>query len=316
MPYQNATVKNVGRRLGLQQSKLREGVSVPDGPFTTVTYSEPPTGDLTLDVFRPEVDSRHSAVLIFHGGGWRAGAKEAVHQQAAALAAAGFTGIAVQYRLLDIAPWPAQLADARAALSWVRSHAAELSIDPTQVVAQGHSAGAHLALMTGTVGAEERPAAVVAYYPATGFYRADQPPPVDPDTPPAPPSLELDAQGRIPSWMLFPPGTDDAELIAASPISVADAAYPPTILLHATQDTVIGSTASIALHRRLCALGVPSDLHIYADRGHGFDLAPSMLAATVHATTSFLERMVTNRRELDAEAEQFSLARLLQAQPR
>lgn len=289
---------------------------MPAGPFTTVTYSQPATGDLTLDVFRPEANSRHSAVLIFHGGGWRAGAKEAVHQQAAALTAAGFTGIAVQYRLLDTAPWPAQLADVRAALHWVRSHTAELSVDPTRVVAQGHSAGAHLALMAGTIDRAERPAAIVAYYPATGFYRADPPLPVDPDTPSAPPSLELDAQGRIPSWMLFPPGTDDAELIAASPISVADATFPPTILLHATADSVIGSDASIALHRRLSGLGVPSDLHIYAGRGHGFDLAPSMLAATIDVTTSFLARMVTNRPELDAEAEQFSFARLLQAQPR
>lgn len=287
-----------------------------DGPFTTVTYSKPATGDLTVDVFRPEFNSRHSAVLIFHGGGWRAGAKEAVHQQAAALAEEGFTGIAVQYRLLDAAPWPAQLADARAALSWVRSHAAELSIDPARVVAQGHSAGAHLALMAGTISKEERPAAIVAYYPATGFYPADPPQPADPDAPPAPPSLEIDALGRIPSWMLFPPGTDDAALIAASPISVADATFPPTILLHATEDSVIGSAASIALHRRLGDLGVPSDLHIYAGRGHGFDLAPSMLAATVQATTSFLARTVTNRSELDAEAEQFSFARLLQAQPR
>lgn len=286
------------------------------GPFTTVTYSQPGTGDLTLDVFAPESNSRHSAILIFHGGGWRAGAKEAVHQQAAALAAEGFLGIAVQYRLLDVAPWPAQLADARAALAWVRSHAAELSIDPARVVAQGHSAGAHLALMTGTIGAEERPAAIVAYYPATGFYPADPPQPADPDAAPAPPALEIDPQGRIPSWMLFPPGTDDAELIAASPISVADGTFPPTILLHATEDSVIGSAASIALHRRLGDLGVASDLHIYAGRGHGFDVAPSMLAATVHATTSFLARTVTNKTELDAEAEQFSLARLLQSQPR
>jgi acetyl esterase/lipase len=289
---------------------------VSDGPFTTVTYSQPATGDLTLDVFRPEVNSRLCAVLIFHGGGWRAGAKEAVHQQAAALAAEGFTAIAVQYRLLGTASWPAQLADTRAALSWTRSHASELNIDPARVVAQGHSAGGHLALMAGTIGTAERPAAIVAYYPATGFYPADPPPPGDPDAPPAPPPIALDAQGRLPGWMLFPPGADDAELLAASPISIADAAFPPTILLHATADSTIGPEASIALHRRLTELGVASDLHIYADREHGFELAPSMLAATVGATTSFLDRTVTSRPALDAEAEQFSFARLLQERPR
>ncbi len=287
-----------------------------DGPFTTATYSQPVTGDLRLDVFRPAANSRQSAVLIFHGGGWRAGAKEAVHQQAAALAAKGFTGVAVQYRLLDTAAWPAQLADARAALSWARVNAAELGIDPARVVAQGHSAGAHLALMTGTIDRAERPAAVVAYYPATGFYQADPPQGAGPGAPPAPGPIDLDAQGRIPSWMLFPPGTSEAELIAASPISIADVTFPPTILLHATKDSTIGPEASIALHRHLTGLGVPSDLHVYAGRDHGFDLAPSMLAGTVSATTSFLERMVTDRAELDAEAEQFSFARLLQAQAR
>lgn len=287
---------------------------MPDGPFTAVTYSQPDTGDLSLDVFRPEVNSRHSAVLIFHGGGWRTGAKEAVHQQAAALAAEGFTGIAVQYRLLDTAPWPAQLADTRDALSWVRANAAELGVDPARIVAQGHSAGAHLALMAGTIAKEERPAAIVAYYPATGFYPAEPPEPGDAGAPPARPSIDLDAQGRIPSWMLFPPGTGDAELTAASPILLADAAFPPTILVHATRDSVIGPEASIALHRHLTNLGVPADLHIYAGRDHGFDLAPSMLAATVRATTSFLERTVTNRPELDEEADQFSFLRLVQDQ--
>jgi len=287
---------------------------VSDGPFTTVSYSQPGTGDLSLDLFRPEINSRHCAVLIFHGGGWRAGAKETVHHQAAALAAEGFTGVAVQYRLLDTAPWPAQLADTRDALSWVRANAAELCIDPARVVAQGHSAGAHLALMVGTIAKEERPAAIVAYYPATGFYAAEPPKPGGAEAPPARPSLELDAQGRIPSWMLFPPGTDDAELTAASPILLADAAFPPTILFHATRDSVIGPEASIALHRRLSSLGVPADLHVYAARDHGFDLAPSMLAATVRATKSFLERTVTNRPELDEEADQFSFLRLLQTQ--
>ncbi len=284
-------------------------------PFTTFTYSQPGTVELRLDVFQPEMNSRGSAVLIFHGGGWRTGSKEDVHHQAAALAAAGFTGIAVQYRLLDTALWPAPLTDVTEALSWVRAHAANFQVDPGRLVAQGHSAGAHLALMTGTLGKEERPAAIVAYYPAVGLYRAEAPPPpADRDAPPARPTLELDAHGQIPSWMLFGPGTPDAELIAASPISLADGAFPPTILLHATADSVIGVQASIAMHRRLSDLGVPTDLHIYADRDHGFDLAPSMLAATVRATTSFLERMVTNRHELDEEADQFSFLRLLQAQ--
>lgn len=283
-------------------------------PFTTSAYSQAGAGELTLDVFTPTSSSRHSAVLLFHGGGWRAGAKEAVHTRAAALAAQGFVGIAVQYRLLDAAPWPAPLADAAAALSWVRNRAQELAVDPARIAVQGHSAGAHIALMTGTLERQERPAAIVAFYPPVGFYLAEPPPPRPPGAPPGPPAAELDEHGQVPSWMLFPPGTADAELVAASPIAIADAAYPPTILFHGTADSAIATAASVALHQRLNELGVPSDLHIYAGRDHEFDRAPSMLAATVAATASFLDRMVIRQPEFDDEAEQFSFLRLIRAQ--
>lgn len=285
-----------------------------DPLFTTSAYSRTEAGELSLDVFPPVSHSRRSAVLLFHGGGWRAGAKEAVHVRAAALAAQGFVGVAVQYRLLDAAPWPAPLADAKAALSWVRNRADELGIDPARVAVQGHSAGAHIALMTGTVDEQDRPAAIVAFYPPAGFYPAEPPPPTAPGAPPAAPAAELDELGQVPSWMLFPPGTADADLVAASPIAVADAAFPPTILFHGTTDSAIASAASVALHRRLDDLGVASDLHIYAGRDHEFDLAPSMLEATVAATASFLDRMVVRRPELDDEAEHFSFLRLIQAQ--
>ena len=285
-----------------------------DPSFTTCAYSRAEAGELSLDVFSPVSNSRRSAVLLFHGGGWRAGAKEDVHARTAALAAQGFVGIAVQYRLLDAAPWPAPLADAKAALSWVRNRADELGIDPARVAVQGHSAGGHIALMTGTVDRQDRPAAIVAFYPPAGFYPAEPPLPTSPGSPPTRPVAELDDLGQVPSWILFPPGTADADLIAASPIAIADAAFPPTILFHGTADSAIATAASVALHQRLNKLGVPSDLHIYAGRDHEFDLAPSMLEATVAATASFLDRVVVRRPELDDEAEQFSFLRLIQAQ--
>ena len=72
--------------------------------FETAAYSRQGITDLALDVFRPTADSRRCAILLIHGGAWRAGAKEDVHQRAAALAAAGFTSVTAQYRLLDAAP--------------------------------------------------------------------------------------------------------------------------------------------------------------------------------------------------------------------
>jgi acetyl esterase/lipase len=133
--------------------------------FDSATYTTAGSTRLGIDIFPPTTENRRCAVLVLHGGAWRAGAKEAVHDRAGSLAAAGVTALAVQYRLLDAAPWPAPLADVSAALAWTRANAAELHVDPEWTVAQGHSAGAHIALMAGTLEPATRPAAIVAYYP-------------------------------------------------------------------------------------------------------------------------------------------------------
>ena len=271
-------------------------------PFQTVAYADRETGKLSLDVFAPAAPSARCAVVVFHGGGWRFGFKEAVHDRAAALAAAGFTAVAAQYRLLDTAPWPAPLHDAADVLAWVRRNAESLDIDHGNVVVQGHSAGGHIALMTGTLEPAQRPAAIAAFYPPVGFYPAEPPPPAEP---PAMPAIELDELGRIPSWMLFPPGTATVELDAASPFSCADAGFPPTAIFHGTDDTLVSPRSSIALHQRLVTLGVPCDLHVYAGLGHEFDMAPSMTAVTAAATASFLARYVTRHAEAADEARRF-----------
>lgn len=273
----------------------------------TLVYERHGGTELFLDVFRHQGGSRHCAVLLLHGGGWRAGSKEAVRPRARALATQGFTAITVQYRLLDAAPWPAPLEDAVTACAWVRDHAATLDIDPAKLVVQGHSAGAQIALMIGTLDADTRPAAIAAYYPAIGFHPAAPPrPPSDPSVPRLPSlPLDVDDLGRIPSWMLFPPETPQSELDAASPITMLHKDFPPTIVFHATADQLIGTHSSMVLHRKLVELGVSTELHIYADRDHEFDMAPSMTQATVATTTSFLDRLVTNREESTAEAQRF-----------
>jgi acetyl esterase/lipase len=267
--------------------------------FETVAYATHAAADLSLDVFPPTAASRRCAVLVLHGGAWRMEAKEAVRDRATALAAQGFTALAVQYRLLGAAPWPAALADATAALAWARANAARLGVDPGQVVVQGHSAGGHIALLTGTLSRAERPAAIAAYYPAIGFYRA---------APPADPSVlaaEADDLGRLPSWVLLPPEASQADLDAASPITLAAPGFPPTILLHGTADRALNARSSLALHQRLLELGVPSDLHLFAGRDHEFDRAPSLTAATAATVASFLARFVTDKEASDAEALRF-----------
>ena len=75
--------------------------------------------------------------------------------------------------------------------------------------------------MTAAAGTGPRPAAVIAYYPPIGFHEVAPPAPGA-----APLPLELDELGRVPSWMLFPPGTPAEDLEAASPIGLIDRDFP------------------------------------------------------------------------------------------
>lgn len=270
-------------------------------PTETHQFAGGGGGALTIDVFRPEGEVNGAAVLVWHGGGWVNGSPADVHDRAAALAAHGYTVFTPQYRLLDVAPWPAPLEDARAALEWVRGQVPHFGIDQDRIAVQGHSAGAHLALMTGTLDSAERPAAVVAYYPPIGFTPAERPDvsqlTVD--------DLKPDDLGRLVSWMLFPEPVSQEILDAASPYLLATEDFPPTALMEGTADGAIPYRAPFHLMDRLTGLGVDSELHLYATRGHEFDRAPSMLEITSRDAASFLERVVFDRARYDEEAERY-----------
>jgi acetyl esterase/lipase len=273
---------------------------MPSTSVQTVTYSTSVGEGLSLGVFRPEPSRQNAgAVLVFHGGAWVSGGPEDVYERAAALANEGFVAFAVQYRLLTTASWPAPLDDARAALAWVREHAADYGVDPAKISVQGHSAGAQLSLLLGAE-ATGRPAAILAYYPPIGFHCAERPEggllALGPDDLAA----QFDDIGRLPSWMLFPTGATEDDLRQASPLDRLDAQFPPTAIFQGTADVPTPPRATALLHTMLVELGVPTDYHVYAGRGHEFDNAPMALRATVAAAASFLDRMVLNR-ESDAE---------------
>jgi acetyl esterase/lipase len=261
---------------------------------------------LHVDIYRPTGSENHAtAVLVAHGGAWRGGDRTMMQPRCAALAARGYTAIAVEYRLLDAAPWPAQAQDVTAAARWTREHAAELGIDPARIVLQGHSAGAHLALMAaaaadgGTLDADFESkgplgpiAAVVAYYPPSQLV-VRQMPAMDANALPSPALMASirGEDGTGPVAMLLGPEATDEEAAAVSPISHAER-LPPTILFHGTKDLLVAPVSSVNLHRRLVDSGVPAELHVIAGAHHEFDMTPSLTELCVRTVDSFLHRHI------------------------
>lgn len=119
-----------------------------------LVYGHAGNRELKLDIFKPQPRSSQNrvAIIFLHGGGWRSGEPSMHHALAQRLALRGYLCITPEYRLSTEALYPAALEDIKAAVRWVRKHARQWGINPGMIAIAGHSAGGHLAALTGTTG--------------------------------------------------------------------------------------------------------------------------------------------------------------------
>lgn len=234
-----------------------------------VVFAHVDDQDLALDVFRAPGDEPKPALVLLHGGGWKAGARGHVNEPARAFASLGYAAVPVSYRLLsgERARFPAAVNDVRCAVRYLRVHAAELGIDPERIGVLGFSAGGHLAAMVATAsdvsalepecpsreGSPEVQAAV-------SFYGAH----------------DLNARfgsgaRRLISDFMGPPNSAE-QRSAASPITYVDEHDPPMLLVHGVRDAVVPVEQSRLMHARLLAAHVPTELVEVREGLHGFSI--------------------------------------------
>jgi len=104
-----------------------------------------------LDLILPDtLDPKPRPLVVFiHGGGWEGRSKENPGTLFALLEGGAYAGASLNYRLSSEAIWPAQIHDVKAAIRWLRAHAADYGIDPGRIAVFGISAGGHLVSMLG-----------------------------------------------------------------------------------------------------------------------------------------------------------------------
>lgn len=128
--------------------------------------------------------------IYLHGGGFTMGSKLlGARPLIYRLAAQGWVCVSVDYRLSRVG-YADQLADARSAIAWTRSHARAYGGDPGTVFIAGGSAGAHLAATAALLGTEAT--GVVGLYGYYGRVGGSGPGPKSPEEcirPDAPPFL-------------------------------------------------------------------------------------------------------------------------------
>jgi acetyl esterase/lipase len=139
---------------------------------------------LRLDVTIPSApvpggETLRPALMQIHGGAWVIGDKR---EQGIPLvnhmAAQGWVGFNVNYRLSPGVAFPDHLIDLKRGLAWIREHADEYGIDPDFICVTGGSAGGHLTALMGLTagldrfqpGFEDADTTVAAAVPFYGIY--------------------------------------------------------------------------------------------------------------------------------------------------
>ena len=104
-----------------------------------------------LDILAPP-DGARAAILYFHGGYWKGGAKEGRRFPGPAWNARGVAWVSVEYRLAPAATVDDIVDDARRAVARFHARAADYGCDPAAIHVAGNSAGGHLAGMLAAEG--------------------------------------------------------------------------------------------------------------------------------------------------------------------
>lgn len=257
-----------------------------------LVYSCPPGyRPLFLDLHVPRHEpagDRPPLVLWVHGGGWVSGSRRRLppgieeHWLIERAILAGFAVALVDYRLASEAPFPAAVADLRAAVRWLRAHAGDFGLDPARVALWGESAGAHIACLAATctrdLGAApggqsenldqpEDPQAIVDWYGPSDIAAMKS------SGAPASAATEVPGGSADPAGVLL--AGSDWDEAAASPLSYVRPGLPPFLVAQGRGDDVVPVAQARAYSTALSKAGVDVE-YAETDGGHVFAGAPVM----------------------------------------
>jgi acetyl esterase/lipase len=231
-----------------------------DLPYANTTHERQ-----RLDLYVPKDRPAKALPLIvfIHGGGWEAGSKNDGGALFPLLAGGDYVGASVGYRLTNDGPHPMQIHDCKAALRWLRAHAADYQFDPEKIGVYGISAGGHLvsllgtssdvAALNGTVGEHDElstKVTCVANFCGPANFLTFGAGAIDPNKPNS-------ALGK-----LFGGAMKDRESIAkaASPVTYITADDAPFLHIHGTKDNLVPYAQATEFDAKLRSKGVPSAL--------------------------------------------------------
>ena len=207
----------------------------------------------TITVYSPTKTNTGVAIVVFPGGGFNALAMDLEGTEICDwLTSRGITAILLKYRipLKKRGPYgesPLALEDAQRTISLTRLHAAEWGIDPHKIGVIGFSAGGYMVAATST------------HFDKRSY----------------PPADAADQESCRPDFAIacYPGHLWDYDNdLNLNPNVHVTTNTPPTFLLQAENDNIDGVNQALTYYIGLKKVGVPVEMHLYADGRHGFGL--------------------------------------------
>lgn len=248
-------------------------------------YAKPDGKPQYLDLsFAKDAQKKLPVIVAIHGGGWSGGDKRGPMMMLLPLVRDGYAVASINYRLSQVAQFPAQIQDGKAAIRWVRAHADEYHLDADHIGVWGDSAGGHLVALMGTTAGNKdlegdegnasfssRVQAVCDFYGPADFLTINAQAP--PDT-----AIHHDAPDSPEAKLIggaIPDNKDKAR--QASPIYYVTSDAAPFLIMHGDVDKLVPLAQSIELRDALQKAGVEASLYILGHQGHGFRGHPELL---------------------------------------
>ena len=225
-------------------------------PTRAVVYKEIDDCKLSIHIFEPKghkASDARPAIVFFFGGGWSGGSPSQFYPHCDYLASRGIVAMSAEYRVKsrnNTTPFEC-VKDGKSCMRYIRSHAAELGIDPEKIAIGGGSAGGHVAAAVSTVpglndetddmNVDHLPNAMVLFNPVynngPGQY----------------------GHSRVKErWQEISPAHNIRKGV------------PPGIVFFGSEDPLVRVPTMEAFKKAMEDVGSRSDLHVYDGRPHGF----------------------------------------------
>jgi acetyl esterase/lipase len=268
----------------------------------TYTYKTVDEVKIQADVYRADDEKVRPVLVWIHGGALIMGGRNSIPSQLRDLARTeGYALVSIDYRLAPEVKLPAIIEDVQDGFRWLNEQGPKLlHVDLDRLVVAGGSAGGYLTLMTGFA-VKPRPRALVAYWgygdvdgtwytKPSDHYRKqalvskdDAYKGVGSKVIPGTDGLTGDEQkGRSRFYLYlrqnglwtkevtgFDLDRDQKKLDLYCPVRNVSVDYPPTLLIHGTEDTDVPYELSANMAKELARNKVAHELVTVKGAGHG-----------------------------------------------